>query len=143
MLVKSKRKKVKSKAVRKKTIRLSLVVLACSRTVEKNISDDRMHLDVNGPVPVVPIMCSGRLSSAILLRAFENGADGVLVAGCNPDECRFGFGARHGVATVIQTQKLLNLLGIEKERLRFSGSRELGEAYSSFKKQVAKLGKLK
>jgi len=32
--------------------------------------------------------------------------------GCNPDECRFGFGARNGVATVVQAQKLLHTLGL-------------------------------
>ena len=122
---------------------LKIIVFACSRTVESNIAGDHMSLNVNEEIPVIPIMCSGRISIAVLLKAFEKGVDGILVAGCNPDDCRFGFGARHGVSTVIQAQNILNLLGVEKERVRFSGGRALAEAYRSFKKHLAKLGVLK
>ncbi len=143
MPAKTTRRKRKAKASAKRARPLKVIVLACSRTVEGNIAGDHMRLSVHDKVPVIPIMCSGRLSSAVLLKAFENGADGILVAGCNPDDCRFGFGARHGVATVIQTQRLLNLLGIEKQRLRFSGSRDLMEAHRDFKKHLVKLGALR
>ena len=139
MPVKVKRKKSKSR----KDKTLKIVVFACSRTVESNISSDHIHLSLNNKVPVVPIMCSGRINCAILMKAFESGADGVLVAGCNPDECRFGFGARYGVATVIQAQKILNLLGIEKERIKFSGGMEITDAYRRFKNSLKKIGQLK
>jgi coenzyme F420-reducing hydrogenase delta subunit len=143
MPAKATRRKRKARAPAKKARPLRVIVFACSRTAERNIADDHMRFCTDDKVPVIPIMCSGRLSIAVLLKAFENGADGVLVAGCNPDECRFGFGARHGVATVIRTQRLLNLLGIEKERLRFSGGRDLTEAFSDFRKHLAKLGGLR
>ena len=135
----SRKKKTRSKAVSKKS-RPKIIVFACSRTVESVIGDDRMHLEIENGIPVIPIMCSGRISSAMILKAVEQGADGVLVAGCNPDECRFGFGARHGIAAVIQAQKLLHTLGLGKERVRFSGGRKIEEAYEEYKTQLKKRG---
>ena len=143
MPARTKQRKTRAKTAKKKAGPLRIIVFACSRTIESNIAGDHMSLSLDDNIPVIPIMCSGRISIAILLKAFEKGADGILVAGCNPDECRFGFGAHHGIAAVIQVQNLLNLLGIEKERVRFSGGRALTEAYRSFKKHLAKLGVLK
>lgn len=135
-------KKIKSKTSAKESA-LKILVFACSRTVESVIGDDRMHLEIERDIPVIPIMCSGRMSSAMILRTIEQGADGVLVAGCNPDECRFGFGARNGVATVVQAQKLLHTLGLGRERVRFSGGRKIEEAYEEYRKQLKKCGNSK
>jgi F420-non-reducing hydrogenase iron-sulfur subunit len=135
-------KKIKNKTAVKKPA-LKILVFACSRTVESIIGDDRMHLKIADDIPVIPIMCSGRMSSAIILKAIEQGADGVLVAGCNPDECRFGFGAKNGVATVVQAQRLLHILGIGKERVRFSGGKKIEEAYKEYSKQLKKHGNSK
>ncbi|MDH5634948.1 MAG: hydrogenase iron-sulfur subunit, partial [Candidatus Bathyarchaeota archaeon] len=35
-------------------------------------------------IRIIRVMCSGRVEPAFILNAFENGADGVLVAGCHP-----------------------------------------------------------
>ena len=133
----SEKKIVKSKSSKK--TELKIVVFACSRTVEKNISDDRKRLRMPKDIDVIPIMCSGRMSVKIILNSIQNGADGVLVAGCHPDECRFGFGARHGVETVIQAQKLLHTLGKGKECVRFSGGKKIEEAYEEYLKELAKV----
>ena len=139
----AKKKKTKAKAPRKKAKSPRRIVFAGSRTVEKKLAGDRMHLDLDGSVPVIPVMCSGRLSAAILLKAIRKGADGVLVAGCRPDECRFGFGSRHAMSVVTQTKNLLRILGIEEERAAFSDDNSLGEAYTKFRKLILKLGALK
>ncbi len=40
-------------------------------------------------VRVVRVMCSGRVDPSFILKAFEDGADGVLVAGCHPGDCHY------------------------------------------------------
>lgn len=131
-----KKKIIKSKTLKKPE--LKIIVFACSRTVEKNISDDRKRLKLPKGIDIIPIMCSGRISVKIILNAIHNGADGVLVAGCHPDECRFGFGARHGIETVIQAQRLLHTMGKGKQCVRFTGGRKIEEAYKEYLKELSK-----
>lgn len=126
----------KSKSLKKRE--LKIVVFACSRTVEKNLSDDRKRLKMPKGIDVIPIMCSGRMSVKIIMNSIQNGADGVLVAGCHPDECRFGFGARHGIETVVQAQKILHIMGKDKQCVRFTGGRKIEEAYEEYLKDLNK-----
>jgi len=67
---------------------------------------------------VIRVMCSGRVTVGFLLEAFRLGADGVLVTGCHPGDCHYITGNQNAVATVDRTVQLLQLLGIEAERLR-------------------------
>jgi F420-non-reducing hydrogenase iron-sulfur subunit len=67
---------------------------------------------------VIRVMCSGRVTPGFILEAFQNGADGVLVTGCHPGDCHYISGNQNAVATVEKTAKLLDLLGIEGDRLR-------------------------
>ena len=63
------------------------------------------------------VMCLGQLSPGILLKAFEKGADGVLLLGCPPGECYFESGNRHAEEVLRETKELIALLGYGEERL--------------------------
>ena len=52
------------------------------------------------------------------MKAFENGADGVLVAGCEEGSCHFMHGNLLAKRRVDFTRDLLAESGIEPERLR-------------------------
>jgi len=67
---------------------------------------------------VIRVMCSGRVTSGFILEAFRLGADGVLVTGCHPGDCHYISGNQNAVVTVEKTTQLLDLLGIETDRLR-------------------------
>lgn len=67
---------------------------------------------------VIRVMCSGRVTPGFILEAFRLGADGVLVTGCHPGDCHYISGNENAVVTVEKTTRLLELLGIEPERLR-------------------------
>lgn len=62
-------------------------------------------------------MCGGRVTPAFVLKAFELGADGVLVATCHFEDCHYMFGARRAAEVHKITEKLADMIGIEKERL--------------------------
>lgn len=61
--------------------------------------------------------CSGKLEVNHILRAFEEGADGVFVFACHPESCKFLKGNERAKKRIEHTGKLLAKIGIEKERL--------------------------
>lgn len=63
------------------------------------------------------VMCIGRINQALILRAFEYGADGVIVLECEDEDCRYGPGPEVGHTNVARVRKLLHFLGIGQERL--------------------------
>jgi len=69
----------------------------------------------------IRVMCVGRINQAFVLKAFELGADGVLLLGCVPEECHYDFGSKRFAENHRRTEMLLRMLGIEKERLRWEG----------------------
>lgn len=76
-----------------------------------------MRLQYPTSIRIIQLPCSGRVDILHLIRAFEDGADGVYVAGCMEGDCHFmtgNFKARRKVAYV---KKVLEALGIEPERI--------------------------
>ncbi len=67
---------------------------------------------------LIKTMCSGRVSPAHILKAFEMGADGVLVSGCHFGDCHYLFGNYRAVEQFEKAKKIVRLLGLEEERLR-------------------------
>jgi len=83
-------------------------------------------------IRIIRLMCSGRVEPAFILNAFENGVDGVLVAGCHPGDCHYRAGNNYAEKRVEKTKKLLDLLGIGSDRLRLEWiSAAEGEKFAS------------
>jgi len=64
----------------------------------------------------VRVMCSSRVEPRFVLKAFKEGADGVLIGGCHPGECHYIEGSIKTLQRFQLLQTLLSQLGIEKER---------------------------
>lgn len=64
----------------------------------------------------VRVMCAGRIDPAMVLYAFEKGAAGVLVLGCNAQECRYGPGPEQVSKTAESIRALMHVLGLEPQR---------------------------
>jgi F420-non-reducing hydrogenase iron-sulfur subunit len=94
---------------------------------------------------VIRVMCSGRVTPGFILEAFRLGADGVIVTGCHPGDCHYISGNENAVVTVEKTTRLLELLGLEVERLRLEwisaaeGAR-FARLMMEFTEQVRSLG---
>ena len=78
-----------------------------------------MRLEYAANVRVVKILCSGKIDAVLLLRAFEDGADAVYVAGCNLGDCHFLEGNLRAIRTVAHAKHLLSEIGLEPQRLEF------------------------
>ncbi|MFQ5905622.1 MAG: hydrogenase iron-sulfur subunit [bacterium] len=100
--------------------------------------------DLSANVRLIRLMCSGRISVGLLLRAFELGADGVAVFACDDGECHFGFGALKGMEEFELARRMGYLLGIEDERLIYYKVHpgDMGKAQKDMKKFVKKVRKL-
>ncbi|MFO7987240.1 MAG: hydrogenase iron-sulfur subunit [Desulfatiglandaceae bacterium] len=81
-------------------------------------------------IKTVQVPCSGRIEILHLLKPFEEGADGVYVAGCQEDSCQYISGISKATRRVDQVKKILESLGIEPERIDvFNLSAGKGEAF--------------
>ena len=97
-------------------------------------------------VRTIRVMCSGRVSPAFILRAFESGADGVFVSGCHIGDCHYGFGNRRAEKQINQARRLVEMVGLESERLRLEWiSASEGDKFASsireFVERIKQLGK--
>ena len=71
-------------------------------------------------VKIIRFPCTGRIDFMILMKAFENGADGIIVSGCHPNDCHYSTGNFHARRRWIVFRNLLNFTGIYTERIQFS-----------------------
>ena len=69
-------------------------------------------------VRIIRVMCSGRVDPAFVLKAFELGADGVLVAGCHPADCHYINGNDKAALRGGFLEEFLEEVGIEPQRFR-------------------------
>ncbi|MHA1269255.1 MAG: hydrogenase iron-sulfur subunit [Candidatus Helarchaeota archaeon] len=69
-------------------------------------------------VKVIRVMCSGRVDPVFILKAFEYGADGVLVAGCHLGDCHYIDGNEMAKIRIKKTKEILEWIGINPKRLR-------------------------
>jgi F420-non-reducing hydrogenase iron-sulfur subunit len=70
-------------------------------------------------VSVIKVMCSGRVDPQFVMKAFENGADGVIILACHPGDCHYKEGNYNAVKRHRILLRLLQQMGIEEQRCRF------------------------
>ncbi len=66
---------------------------------------------------MVRVSCLSRIHAGLILKAFEFGADGVMLLGCESGKCHFGIDSEHIIAEYEKTRTILEMLGIWKDRL--------------------------
>jgi F420-non-reducing hydrogenase iron-sulfur subunit len=93
-------------------------------------------------------MCSGRVDPQFVLKAFINGADGVLIAGCHPGECHYLNGNIKALRRFLLLKKTLSQWGIRDERvqLQWASASEgiiLAERVNKMTEEIRALGPLR
>jgi F420-non-reducing hydrogenase iron-sulfur subunit len=71
-------------------------------------------------VRVIKIPCTGRFDPLFMIKAFERGADGVLVSGCHPGDCHYTAGNYNARRKYTVFKALLETLGVDMDRVWFS-----------------------
>lgn len=93
------------------------------------------------PPNLVPIrvMCSGRVDPIFVMDAFSRGADGVVIFGCHPGDCHYQEGNYKAVRRHLMMLKLLEQMGIEKQRLRLEWvSAAEGDRFTKLVKEITR-----
>jgi F420-non-reducing hydrogenase iron-sulfur subunit len=98
-------------------------------------------------VRIIRVMCSGRVDPQFVLKAFKEGADGVLISGCHPGDCHYQEGNYKALRRHRLLLRVLEQFGIEKERFRLewvsaSEGTKFQQVCNDFTAQVRKLGPL-
>ncbi|HAI20652.1 MAG TPA: hydrogenase iron-sulfur subunit [Clostridiales bacterium UBA8153] len=71
-------------------------------------------------IRVVRVPCSGAVNPLYILKALQQGADGVLVSGCHPGDCHYLAGNYVARRRFALLRNLLDQVGVEPERVQFS-----------------------
>ena len=102
------------------------------------------------PPNVIPIrvMCSGRVDPTFVVKAFREGADGVLICGCHPGDCHYQRGNYSTMRRYPLLRRVLEQFGIEADRVRLewvsaSEGQRFAEVVADMTNKVRKLGPLK
>jgi len=97
-----------------------------------------MRLSYPTNIKIIQIPCTGRIDIVHLLRAIEDGADGVYVAGCLEGDCHFVTGNLRARKRVAYVKKTLQELGIEPERVEmFNLSSAMGPRFAEIAIEMA------
>lgn len=69
-------------------------------------------------VRIIRLMCTGRMDPQFVVKAFDEGADGVLILGCHPGDCHYKEQNYRMIQRHRLFLRLLPELGIDVERCR-------------------------
>ena len=99
-------------------------------------------------VKIIRVPCSCRVNPMFILRAFQRGADGVIIAGCHPGDCHYTSGNYFTRRRMALLFSMLEYLGIEKERIRLewisaAEGAKFSKTMTEFTAAVAALGENK
>ena len=98
-------------------------------------------------IRIIRVPCSGRVDPLFVMKAFQDGADGVMVLGCHPGDCHYQQGNYYAQRRYAIMHRFLDFTGIETGRLMVdwvsaSEGKRFATVVSDFTEQVRKLGPL-
>jgi len=96
-------------------------------------------------IRVIRVMCSSRITPLFVLKAFKEGADGVLVSGCHPGDCHYLKGNYYTRRRMLLFKQMLEYAGIDPRRFQMSWvsaseGGKFGEVVEAVVKEVKELG---
>ncbi len=117
----------------------------CSYTGADLAGTARMTYSPN--IRIIRVMCSGRVDPQFVIKAFKEGADGILISGCHPGDCHYKEGNYKALRRHRLLRKMLEQFGIEKERLRLewvsaAEGAKFQNVCDEFTEQIKELGPL-
>ena len=95
-------------------------IFCCHYTSQQAIAEGADGLKEDGfpeNATINRVTCGGKLQVSALLKAFEDGADGVVVISCPPDQCHNLMGSQRAARRAMAVRKALEELGVEAERI--------------------------
>ena len=106
------------------------------------------RLSYPADVKIIRVPCSCRVNPMFILRAFQRGADGVIINGCHPGDCHYSTGNYYARRRLALLFSMLEYLGIEKGRTRVewvsaAEGQKFAQVMNEFSKTIHELGENK
>ena len=99
---------------------LRVVIFTCNWNAQQSLEEaGKQHLSLPLGVRLLKVDCMGQVGSGVILKAFQKGADGVMLVGCTAEECHYEFGSSRAAELFEEVRKLARLLGLHEDRLGF------------------------
>ena len=90
----------------------------CSYTGADLAGTGRLKYPAN--VKTIRVMCSGRVNPMLIVNAFQQGADGVLISGCHPGDCHYTHGNYFARRRFQIMRRIFEFVGVDPARVRMS-----------------------
>jgi len=97
----------------------NIQAFCCHYTSQQTCAEDAGGIHADGfpaNVTINRLACNGKLEVTTLLKAFEDGADGVYVVGCPADKCHNLMGSQRAARKVLAVKEALKELCVETGR---------------------------
>ena len=96
-----------------------------------------MRLQYPPDIRIIQVPCTGKVDIIHLLTAFEEGADGVMVAGCLEGDCHFLEGNLRAKKRVMRAKEILEKVGLGGARLEmFNLSAGMGGRFAEIAREM-------
>ncbi len=96
---------------------LKTYVFYCSNNVDKDQLANRCLGLEGDTVKTIGLPCSGKIDIPYLVKAFETGADGVVIVSCKRNECQHLEGSLRAKKRAMAVESLLEEIGMDKGRM--------------------------
>ena len=94
-----------------------ITALCCHKALYAGLKPEETERAYVEGVQIIEVPCSGKVDPIYMLKAFEKGADAVVVVACDQRLCATLEGAKRIHKRVERTKALLAEAGVEPERL--------------------------
>ncbi len=121
---------------------LAFICNWCTYTGADLAGTSRLKMAPN--VRVLRLPCSSRVSPLFVIKAFERGADGIIVSGCHPGDCHYSTGNYYTRRRLAILHELLGFMGVDTHRVTFSwvSASEGGKWQQVVNDTIARVGQL-
>lgn len=122
---------------------ISFVCNWCTYTAADLAGTSRLSYPTN--IRLIRVMCTGMVDPQYVIKAFLEGADGVLISGCHPGDCHYINGNYKARRRIKLLKEILPRFGIERDRLRLtwigaSDGIEFAEIMTQLNDQIIEMG---
>lgn len=123
---------------------LKTYVFYCSNNLEASQFSGLCRVHDGDAIKTISLPCSGKVDIPYLIKAFENGADGVAIVTCKKNECRHFEGNLRAHKRAEAVEALLEEIGVAAGRMAVfeCGKQDAGEILSKIKQFIERLRNL-
>lgn len=119
-------------------------VFYCSNNIEASLFSGLCRGHEGDAIKTISLPCSGKVDIPYLIKAFENGADGVAIVTCKKNECRHFEGNLRARRRAEAIEALLEEIGVATGRMAVfeCGKQDAGEVLRDIKQFIERVRNL-